>query len=148
MFLYPDVGVRPLLTGVTRPTPARIPRLGLVERVTGIGGFFFRSRDPEALQHWYEEVLGVIAVPRSYDQSCWVQQEGETVFAPLDPDSPMPGEGREWSINFRVADLGAMVEQVRAAGSEVEVDPTEYPNGWFAQTQDPEGNRVQLWQPK
>lgn len=120
-----------------------------MERVSGIGGFFFRSRDPAALQRWYEDVLGVNAVPGSYGEEYWVQREGETVFAPLDPDSSMLGEPeRQWAINFRVGDLEAMVAQVRAAGSEVEVDPEEYPNGWFAWTGDPEGNRVQLRQPK
>ena len=119
-----------------------------MERVTGIGGFFFRSRDPGGLQRWYEEVLGVSAAPRSNGEQSWVQQEGETVFAPFELDSEMIGPPEHtWMINFRVDDLEAMVAQVRAAGSEVEVDPEEYPNGWFAQTEDPEGNRVQLWQP-
>ncbi len=52
-----------------------------------------------------------------------------------------------WMINLRVSDLDAMVEQLRAAGVGVEVDPETYPNGRFAQTEDPEGNRIQLWQP-
>jgi predicted enzyme related to lactoylglutathione lyase len=50
-------------------------------------------------------------------------------------------------INFRVADLEAIVEQLRAAGEEVEVDPERYPNGRFAALHDPEGNGIQLWQP-
>lgn len=77
-----------------------------------------------------------------------MQQEGETVLAPLDPDSEMPGAPeRSWAINFRVDDLDAMAAQVRAAGAEVEIDPEDYPNGRFAWTADPEGNRIQLWQP-
>lgn len=120
-----------------------------MERVTGIGGFFFRSRDPAGLQRWYQEMLGVDAVPRSYEEGAWVQQEGETVFAPFDQDSEMIGPPEHtWMLNFRVTDLEAMVAQLRAAGAEVEVDPEEYPNGWFAQTEDPEGNRIQLWQPQ
>jgi len=51
-----------------------------VERVTGIGGFFFRAEDPEALANWYEERLGVDPVPQSYEQSPWRQQEGATAF--------------------------------------------------------------------
>jgi glyoxylase I family protein len=50
-----------------------------VERVTGIGGFFFRARDPEALKVWYQERLGVKTVPESYEEGPWRQQEGETV---------------------------------------------------------------------
>lgn len=120
-----------------------------MQRVTGIGGFFFRSQDPAGLARWYEEVLGVDGIPASYDDASWVQQEGETAFAPFDIDSEMIGPPEKtWAINFRVDDLEAMVEQVRASGAEVEIDPTEYPNGRFAQTQDPEGNQVQLWQPK
>lgn len=143
--IYPDGCRGSHCAARGRPAGAG-PNVDGVERVTGIGGFFFRAHDPEALQRWYEEVLGVVAVPRSYGEAGWVQEAGETVFAPLDPDSAMPGEGRQWSINFRVSDLAAMVAQVRASGAEVEVDPEEYPNGWFAQTEDPEGNRVQLWQ--
>ena len=120
-----------------------------MERVTGIGGFFFRSREPDELRRWYEEVLGIPAPPDSYDEPAWIQREGETVFAPFTQDSEMIGPPEHtWMLNFRVNDLEAMVAQVRAAGADVEVDPEEYPNGWFAQTEDPEGNRIQLWQPK
>lgn len=119
-----------------------------MESVTGIGGFFFRAHDPEALQHWYQERLGVRAVPTSYDDEPWRQEEGETVFAPFELDSEMIGPPEHtWMINFRVADLEAMVAQLREAGEDVEVDPDRYPNGRFASLRDPEGNGIQLWQP-
>ena len=119
-----------------------------VERVTGIGGFFFRSDDPAALASWYEERLGVTAVPASYDDQPWQQQAGVTVFAPFPRDAPMIGPPEHsWMINFRVDDLGAMVTELRTAGETVEVDPQRYPNGLFAELSDPEGNRVQLWEP-
>ena len=119
-----------------------------MERVTGIGGFFFRSRDPEALAVWYQERLGVNTVPESYDEEPWRQEEGETVFAPFPQDAEMIGPPEHtWMINFRVDVLDAMVEQLRAAGEEVEVDPERYPNGRFASLRDPEGNGIQLWQP-
>ena len=119
-----------------------------MQRVTGIGGFFFRSDDPAGLARWYEERLGVVTVPKSYDDGAWRQEEGETVFAPFDRDSQMIGPPEHtWMINFRVADLDAMVEQLRRAGETVEVDPERYPNGRFAELRDPEGNGVQLWQP-
>ena len=52
-----------------------------------------------------------------------------------------------WMVNFRVDDLEAVVEQLRSAGETVDVDPECYPNGRFAEVRDPEGNRIQLWQP-
>lgn len=123
-------------------------RLLVVERVTGIGGFFFRSRDPDGLAAWYRERLGIEPVPEDYGGEVWRQEEGETVFAPFPIDSEMIGAAEHtWMLNFRVADLDAMVEQLRVAGEQVEVDPTRYPNGRFAELRDPEGNGIQLWQP-
>jgi glyoxylase I family protein len=119
-----------------------------VERVTGIGGFFFRARDPEALKHWYQERLGVKTLPASEGDDAWRQQEGETAFAPFEMDSEMIGPPEHtWMINFRVTDLDAMVEQLREAGEEVEVDPERYSMGRFASLRDPEGNGIQLWEP-
>ena len=119
-----------------------------MERVTGIGGFFFRARDPEALALWYQERLGVKTVPETYGEGAWRQQEGETVFAPFPLDSEMIGPSEHtWMINFRVDDLDAIVDQLRSAGEAVDVDPVRYPNGRFAELRDPEGNGIQLWQP-
>lgn len=118
-----------------------------MERVTGIGGFFFRTQDPERSTAWYAEHLGVEAPPPSYDTSSWWQQSGPTVFAGMQGGEHFGGPERSWSINFRVADLDAMVGQLRSAGVEVDVDPDSYPNGRFASLRDPDGNAVQLWQP-
>lgn len=118
-----------------------------MEKVTGIGGFFFRAKDPRALAQWYREHLGIDRVPTSYQQQPWVQEAGPTAFAPFPQDTSMFGRAeQQWMINFRVNDLNAMVEQLRAAGIEVEVDPEIYPNGLFAQLKDPEGNPIQLWE--
>ena len=119
-----------------------------MEVVNGIGGFFFRSRDPKALALWYQERLGITTVPESYDDAPWRQQAGETVFAPFPQVSEMIGPPEHtWMINFRVVDLDRIVTQLREAGETVEVDPERYPNGRFAQLRDPEGNGIQLWQP-
>jgi predicted enzyme related to lactoylglutathione lyase len=119
-----------------------------VERVAGIGGFFFRARDPAALATWYEERLGIAPVPTSYGGEVWRQREGETVFAPFPEDSAMIGSAdHTWMVNFRVDALDAMVAQLREAGESVEVDPEVYPNGRFAELRDPEGNGIQLWEP-
>ena len=119
-----------------------------MERVTGIGGFFFRSSDPDALANWYRDRLGVDPVPTSYGGTPWRQQEGATVFAPFEQGSEMIGPPEKtWMINFRVDDLDAMVDQLRSAGETVEVNPERFPNGRFAELRDPEGNGIQLWQP-
>jgi len=119
-----------------------------MERVTGIGGVFFRSRDPEKLSRWYADHLGVEPPPPSYDTSSWWQQPGPTVFTGMPADAGHFGSpSQQWAINFRVGDLDAMTAQLRAAGIEVEVDPQAYPNGRFAELHDPEGNPIQLWQP-
>ena len=119
-----------------------------MERVTGIGGVFFRPRDPAGLTEWYARHLGVAAPPETYETPSWWQAPGPTVFAALPADSEhFGGAEHSWSINFRVADLDAMVAQLRDAGIDVEVDADTYPNGRFAGLRDPEGNAVQLWQP-
>lgn len=118
-----------------------------MERVTGIGGFFFRAKDPTALALWYEEQLGVRQVGERYEDGSWWQDEGPTVFAPFAADTDYFGSPQQqWMINFRVHDLDAMVAQLRQAGITVEVDPETYPNGRFARLQDPAGNPIQLWQ--
>jgi glyoxylase I family protein len=119
-----------------------------MERVTGIGGFFFRASDPGGLATWYEERLGIKTAPQTYEEEPWRQEEGVTVFAPFSQDAQMIGPPEHtWMINFRVNDLDAMVDQLRRAGESVDVDPQRYPNGRFAEVSDPDGNRVQLWQP-
>lgn len=120
-----------------------------MERVTGIGGFFLRSTDPGALNRWYEEHLGVAPVPESYGQEPWMQEAGPTVWSAFPPGTEMFGRPeQQWMVNFRVRDLDAMVGQLRAAGIAVEVDPETYPNGVFAQLADPDGNPIQLWEPR
>lgn len=119
------------------------------ETVTGIGGLFFRAENPGALAEWYEEHLGVSLVPTNYKQKPWTQESGPTVFAPFDEGTEYFGNPlKVWMVNFRVRNLDVMVTQLRAAGIEVEVDPQQYPNGRFARLYDPEGNPIELWEPK
>lgn len=118
-------------------------------RVTGIGGFFFRARDPEGLNRWYGEHLGVIMLDsREYSDPGWFQDRGETVFSAFPQESDFFGApGRSWAMTFRVEDLDGMVERLRSAGIGVEPHAEPYPNGRFAELEDPEGNRIQLWEP-
>ena len=98
---------------------------------------------------WYQDHLGVSLVPANYSQAPWSQEAGPTVFAPFPTDSDYFGNPQKnWMINFRVRDLDLMVAQLRAAGIEVAVDPQTYPNGRFARLHDPEGNPIELWEPK
>src|SRR5689334_4998702 len=117
--------------------------------VTGIGGFFFRANKPASLGQWYKEHLGIDLVPEDYGQKPWSQEAGPTVFAPFAADSDYFGNAaKNWMLNFRVRDLDSMAAQLRTAGIEVKVDPEVYPNGRFARLHDPEGNPIELWQPK
>jgi len=119
-----------------------------MQKVLGIGGLFFRSEDPERLAKWYETHLGISPVPTSYEQRPWQQEAGYTVFAPFDKNTQYFGRPEQgWMVNFRVADLKAMVAQLRAAGITVE-EPQSYPQGDFARLYDPEGNPIELWEPK
>jgi glyoxylase I family protein len=117
--------------------------------VTGIGGFFFRAKDPAALAQWYTLHLGIAPVPADYNQSPWKQQAGPTAFAPFEEGTEYFGDRQKtWMINFRVSDLDGLVAQLRASSIEVVIDPETYPNGRFARLHDPEGNPIELWEPK
>lgn len=114
---------------------------GAAERVQGIGGFFFRAKDPKALSQWYQTHLGI-------DPQVWQTDAGPASFTPFPDNTSYIGErGHQWMLNFRVRDLDRMVAQLRAAGIAVDVDPQSYPYGRFAHLNDPEGNRLELWQP-
>jgi glyoxylase I family protein len=128
------------------PTPAGNPLPK--ERVTGIGGIFFRAHDPKALAQWYQDHLGISVTPQSDNDRVWQQQAGPTSFTPFPEKTNYFGDAtKQWMINFRVGDLDKMAAQLEAAGIAVKVDPTTYPYGRFARIHDPEGNPIELWQP-
>ena len=120
-----------------------------MERILGIGGVFFRAKDPKGLARWYQEHLGI---PLDEGQSYGTLQSaggGEmTVWSTFPSDTEYFGPGgQELMVNYRVADLDAMLTQLRAAGAEVDdrIDEQEY--GRFGWARDPEGNRFELWEP-
>ena len=120
-----------------------------MEKVTGIGGLFFRAHDPKALGRWYQQHLGISLTPSSYEDSVWQQEAGPTVFAPFEEASDYFGDAHKvWMVNFRVRNLDRMAAQLRAAGITVKIDPQSYPNRRFARLYDPEGTPIELWQPK
>jgi glyoxylase I family protein len=111
------------------------------ERVLGIGGLFFRSRDPKKMAQWYELHLGI-------DHKVWQQAAGPTSFTPFAMDTDYFGSKEQaWMLNFRVRSLDAMVAQLQKSNIEVKVDPEKYPYGRFARLHDPEGNPIELWEP-
>src|SRR5215475_6816940 len=115
--------------------------------VLGIGGVFFKAKDPKGLAAWYAEHLGVpVADGGNYGQ--FSEDHAETVWAtfPLDTKYFAPSES-SLMINYRVADLDAMLAQLRAAGVVVDEKIEESVFGRFGWAMDPEGNRFELWQP-
>ena len=119
-----------------------------MERVTGIGGFFFRAKDPKALGRWYQQHLGVSLIPSSEGDPVWQQEAGPTAFAPFPETSKYFGDAQKvWMLNFRVRDLDKMAAHLQAAGIEIKMYPPD-PTGRFARVHDPEGNPIELWQPK
>ena len=113
--------------------------------VTGIGGFFFRARDPETLQAWYLEHLGV----GSASNSPWETEAGSCVFAPFAADTDYFAADHQWMLNLRVDDLDDLCATLHAAGIVVTTNPEwNMPGiGRFARIHDPEGNPIELWQP-
>jgi predicted enzyme related to lactoylglutathione lyase len=118
-----------------------------MEQVVGIGGVFFRSRDPDALRAWYAEHLGI--PPADFVGTVFVAEAGDvTVWSPFPKDTTYFGaEDQPVMLNFRVRDLDAMLEQLRNAGVEVDDEITEEEHGRFGWARDLEGNRFELWEP-
>ena len=119
-------------------------------RVTGIGGIFFRAEDPEALTNWYREHLALPVDDEGVVVLWWGgEAKGSTVWAPFEADTTSfdwPAE-KQWLINYRVDDLDEMLTQLRESGVDTSDETFEDMNGRFGHCWDPEGNRIQLWQP-
>lgn len=115
-------------------------------RVTGIGGIFFRARDPAALNDWYRRHLGITQP----DVAVWLQESGPTVFSPFAAESDYFSADKQWMLNLRVDDLPGLIAQLQAAGIAVQTR-AEWDGdggyGHFARIHDPEGTPIELWQP-
>jgi predicted enzyme related to lactoylglutathione lyase len=122
------------------------------EKVTGIGGIFFRAKDPAGMSAWYEKHLG-IAAKDGHADFVWREHKrpkktGRTVWSVFPAKTGYFGSGRQtFMINYRVAKLERMLAQLRRAGVTVE-KVEDYDYGRFAWITDPEGNRIELWEPK
>jgi predicted enzyme related to lactoylglutathione lyase len=123
-----------------------------MEKVTGIGGIFFKSKDPKALGEWYARNLGLDVQPWGGAMFSWGagsdDASGSTLWSPFPADTKhFEPSSAPFMLNYRVRDLDAMLAQLRAAGARVDekTDDSEY--GRFGWAMDPEGNRFELWQP-
>jgi glyoxylase I family protein len=118
------------------------------QRATGIGGIFFKARDPKALAEWYREHLG-IEMFAGEEGAPWWTEAGVTVVSAFPADTDYFGRpDQAFMVNFRVPDLDAMLAQLREAGVAV-VDEVQVMEGIgrFSWATDPEGNRIELWEP-
>ena len=124
-----------------------------MERVTGIGGIFFKSNAPDGLKEWYRQHLGITSTDDRGMIFEWrelepPQSRAFTVWAPFPHDTDyFEPSTAPYMINYRVANLDRMLEQLRDAGVQVDDRVEEYSYGRFAWARDPEGNRFELWEP-
>jgi len=110
-------------------------------KVTGFGGLFFRSKDNKALAEWYKKHLGINGME-------WQQEAGPTVFAPFKEDTTYFGNSQQqFMMNFRVEGIDELIEQLKADGVKVDDNRMEESYGKFAWIYDPEGNKIELWEP-
>jgi predicted enzyme related to lactoylglutathione lyase len=124
-----------------------------MKRVTGIGGIFFKSKDPKALAEWYRDHLGINIEDWGGAAFRWVSPDnptgvGTTVWSPFKADTTYfePSQA-PFMVNYRVADLHALLAALRSEGCNVvdKVEESEF--GKFGWVIDPEGNKLELWQP-
>ncbi len=116
-----------------------------MQKVNGIGGLFFRSQNPDALGKWYQDNLGISAMSNN---EVWQQTEGTTVFAPFDAKTDYFGQQtQQFMVNYRVDDLDAMLVQLANNNAKIDDERMNDENGKFAWVYDPEGNKIELWEP-
>lgn len=117
-------------------------------KAVGVGGVFFKAKDPKGLQAWYHEHLG-IPLTDGYTSFEGPEAQGVTTFSFFREDTQYFGEASQRAmVNFRVDSLDEVLERLAAAGARVDPKQEDYPFGRFAWFADPEGNRVELWEPK
>ncbi len=123
-----------------------------MERVQGIGGIFFKAQDKAALAAWYRDNLGLPVEEWGGAVIRWADQhepaEATTVWSPFSADTTyFQPSNAAFMVNFRVKDLDAMLAQLRAAGAQVDDKIEDSDFGRFGWVVDPEGNKIELWQP-
>jgi predicted enzyme related to lactoylglutathione lyase len=121
----------------------------------GMGGYFFRTKDPAALKAWYKQHLGVgggcgTDEKGESNEWVWFTQGGPMVFEPFKQDSDYFAADKQAMINLRITDMDEQLASLRAAGIEIETKEEwdAMGLGRFARIHDPEGNPIELWEPK
>lgn len=125
-----------------------------MNKVTGIGGIFIKAKNPKVLAAWYRDNLGIDFNSNTYVNIKWINEHnaavpGGTIFSFFKDDSDyfMPSKNK-YMLNFRVKDLHALLRELNHKGVNV-IDKTEYYSyGSFGWIMDPEGNKIELWEPK
>ena len=121
--------------------------------VVGMGGYFFRAKDPEGLKAWYLEHLGVGGgigtdpVTGHTNEWVWYYEGGPMVFSPFKADTDYFAADKQAMINLRVRDLDALLAKLRAAGIEIAREEEMEGVGRFARVHDPEDNPIELREP-
>ena len=123
-------------------------------KVTGIGGIFFKAAgDDEALAAWYQKHLGIVLDDFGVAVLNWqldtAEDKGLTVWTVAEKDSDWFGPSQSsFMINYRIDDMEGMITQLKADGIEILQGPEAHENGTFAWIMDPDGNKIELWEPK
>ena len=127
-----------------------------MKRVIGIGGIFFKANDPEKLAAWYKEHLGLnvedwggVSFQEGAAADLKPKRQSHIVWSPFEANTEYfkPSE-KPFMINYRVHDLDALLAQLRSEGVEIDPKPAEKSEfGYFGWIMDPEGNRIELWEP-
>lgn len=123
-----------------------------MRRATGIGGIFFKAKDPQALGAWYRDHLGLKVEEWGGVAFRWAEDNpngtGTTIWNPFKDDTAyFAPSTASFMVNFRVADLHALLAALRAEGCQVDEKVEESEYGKFGWVVDPEGNKIELWEP-
>lgn len=123
-----------------------------MKKVTGIGGIFFKAADPAAIKDWYHKNLGLVVdaygSPFEFRNANNPEQINYLQWSPFDKDTTyFKPSSKEFMINYRVADIEALVEELKKAGVTICDEIETYDYGKFVHIMDPEGNKIELWEP-
>lgn len=123
-----------------------------MKKVSGIGGVFFKCKDPQMVKDWYARNLGVVSdqygANFEWRQADDPSKTGITVWSPFPGDTKyFDPSGKDFMINYRVENIEALVGELKSAGVTILDEIASYDYGKFVHILDPEGNKIELWEP-